>query len=307
MADSRLFPDRLETRDDLRDWVRAQLRLSSVLEQALFTAFDDVLSHQERLGRESKEEALRALVAGSMQRLDRVRDDVKSREATVSKITEYFEHLVDDLTRQTHRDSKTNLLNLRAFMDRVELSLRLGQTERWCALGLIDIASFKRLNDTLGHPAGDAVIQRVAQLLRREVRESDLVSYERRDHIDSPELHGRFGGDEFCFFLPSLASPSVAAAVAERFWQAVHQHDWPSDVSGLAVGAVDVDVGVVCFSFGSGDQRRENARFISEALLIHADTCMYEAKHEPSRHFALARVRLQGDALVACSDGGVAA
>ena len=85
-----------------------------------------------------------------------------------------------------------------------------------------------RLNDTLGHTAGDRVLERIADLLRSEVRSSDLLGYQ-PDAERPPALHARFGGDEFCFFLSDLDDAEVACAIGERFWYAVAEYDWVTE------------------------------------------------------------------------------
>ena len=69
-------------------------------------------------------------------------------------------------------------MNFRRFIEQVEAFLALEQRGRWCAIGLVDINSFKWYNDTLGHAAGDKIIDRVARLLREQVRSDDLIAQE---------------------------------------------------------------------------------------------------------------------------------
>ena len=113
-------------------------------------------------------------------------------------------------------------------MEHVEIALSVNREERWCALGVADITAFKALNDTLGHTAGDRVLERIADLLRSEVRSSDLLGYQ-PDAERPPALHARFGGDEFCFFLSDLDDAEVACAIGERFWYAVAEYDWVTE------------------------------------------------------------------------------
>ena len=98
--------------------------------------------------------------------------------ATVSSISKYFEELVADLTDRVHRDPKTRLMNFRRFIEQLEAFLALEQRGHWSAVGLVDIGSFKWYNDTLGHALGDRIIDRVARLLREQVRSDDLIAQE---------------------------------------------------------------------------------------------------------------------------------
>src|SRR6186713_2777044 len=193
-----------ESRSELHRWVHEHLRLSASQEHSLVDAIDNVFLQHERLWQESKQEAIQAISAGFGERMNRMREELNARDATVSSIAKYFEDLVADLTDRVHRDPKTRLMNFRRFIEQTEAFLALEQRGHWCAVGLVDIASFKRYNDTFGHAAGDRIIDRVARLLREQVRSDDLIAQEALDARASQELHARFGGDEFCFLIPEL-------------------------------------------------------------------------------------------------------
>src|SRR5687768_9244236 len=202
-----------ETRSELHQWVRDRLHLAVPQEQALLDAIDSVFLQHERLWQQSKHEAIQAVSAGFTERMNKMRDELSARDATVSSISKYFEELVADLTDRVHRDPKTRLMNFRRFIEQLEAFLALEQRGRWCAVGLVDITSFKSYNDTLGHALGDKIIDRVARLLREQIRADDLIAKE--SPKDSPErnsqeLHARFGGDEFCFLVPDLDHFSAA-------------------------------------------------------------------------------------------------
>src|SRR5687767_11406694 len=203
-----------ETRSELHHWVRERLPLSSAHEQALLDAIDNVYLQHERLWQRSKQEAIQAVSAGFTERLNRLRDELSARDATVSSISNYFEDLVADLTDRVHRDPKTRLMNFRRFIEQLEAFLALEQRGRWCAVGLVDITSFKWYNDMLVHAIGDKIIDRVARLLREQVRGEDLLAQEFMDQRGSQKLHARFGGDEFCFLIPDLDHFSAAWIVA---------------------------------------------------------------------------------------------
>src|SRR5437667_1369877 len=190
-----------QTRNELQQWVRERLRLPAALESALMAAIDAVFTRHERLWQESKQDAIQALSAGFADKMARVKHELSDKDATVSSISRYFEQLVADLTDKTHRDPKTKLMNFGRFSEQLESFLALEQRGKWCAVGLVDITGFKWYNDALGHAVGDRIIERVAQILREQVRSDDLLAQE-RPGIGSPhreDLHARFGGDEFCF------------------------------------------------------------------------------------------------------------
>src|SRR5262245_15354821 len=163
-----------DTRSELHKWVRERLHLSSSHEHALLDAIDHVFLQHERNWQESKQEAIRAVSAGFTERMNKLREELSARDATVSSISRYFEDLVADLTDRVHRDPKTRLMNFRRFIEQLEAFLALEQRGRWCAVGLVDIANFKTFNDTFGHQLGDRIIDRVARLLREQIRSDDL-------------------------------------------------------------------------------------------------------------------------------------
>ena len=281
-----------ETRSELHQWVRDRLRLGAGDEQALLDAMDRVFLQHEHLWQQSKQEAIQAVSAGFTERLNRMRQELTARDATVSSIAGYFENLVADLTDRVHRDPKTRLMNFRRFIEQLEAFLALEQRGRWCAVGLVDITSFKRYNDQLGHALGDTIIDRVARLLREQVRSDDLIAQEAKDARAAQELHARFGGDEFCFLIPDLDEFSAAWVIAERFREAVERYDWSAEDERLAETPVHVDVGVVCLLLGPVGERRPHARALAHELLARADQLMYEAKARASDHITPVRVRV---------------
>jgi PleD family two-component response regulator len=281
-----------QTRNELQNWVRGQLHLPSQLEAALLRAIDAVFTRHERLWQESKHEAIQALSAGFADKMARVKNELNARDATVSSISRYFEQLVADLTDKSNRDPKTKLMNFGRFTEQLESFLALEQRGRWCAVGLVDITGFKWYNDALGHAIGDQIIERVAHILREQVRSDDLLAQD-RPAAQQKDLHARFGGDEFCFLIPDLAEYHQAYAVAERFREAVERYDWSSEDHRLALQPIRVDVGVVCLWLGRVADRRFIARRLSSSLIQRADKLMYEAKGERASHIYMVRVRVE--------------
>jgi diguanylate cyclase (GGDEF)-like protein len=306
-ADDVPGPHQPQTRSDLLLWVRDNLHLSPQLETALLAAVDAVLSRQERLWQESKHEAVQALAAGFARKMSQVKEELSARDATVSSISRYFEQLVADLTDRSNRDPKTKLMNFTHFTEQLESFLALDQRGRWCAVGLVDIAGFKRYNDTLGHGVGDRIIERVANLLREQVRSDDLLARERRARPQPSDLHARLGGDEFCFLMQDLDDYHLAYAIAERFREAVERFTWGNEDSRLAAQPVRVDVGVVCLWLGPIAERRAVARKLTSALIQRADMLMYEAKGQRAQHIHLVRARIVGGELTEMGADEVAA
>jgi diguanylate cyclase (GGDEF)-like protein len=298
-----------QTRSELQSWVRDRLALAPALEESLLMAIDAVFSRHERLWQESKQDAITALSAGFADKMSHVQTELSAKDSTVSSISRYFEALVADLTDKSHRDPKTQLMNFGRFTEQLESFLALEQRGRWCAVGLVDITGFKWYNDALGHAVGDRIIERVAMLLREQVRSDDLLAQERlgprsEEQLGprSEDLHARFGGDEFCFLIPDLAACHQAHAVAERFREAVERFDWTIEDHRLAVQPVRVDVGVVCLWLGKVSDRRFIAKRLAGDLIQRADKLMYEAKTERASHIHLVRARLQNGGIADCLD-----
>jgi GGDEF domain-containing protein len=284
------------TTAELRAWVRRRFTLSAQREGELFRAIESVVANQRQLIEESKHEAIRALSEGFAAKLDRLQRQLSEKDVTVSNIARYFEDLVADLTEKSHRDPKTKLLNFDWFMERVESFLAVEQRVRWCAVGVVDITSFKWYNDTLGHALGDRIIERVARILADQIRSQDFLAVERS--VQARDLHARFGGDEFCFLVPDLPGCAEAANIAGRFKASVEGYDWRIEDEGLGEKPVGVDVGVVCLRLGPVAERRGVARKLASELIHRADTLMYEAKSQRSTHVHSAIVEVANGALV---------
>jgi diguanylate cyclase (GGDEF)-like protein len=248
------------------------------------------------------------LSAGFADKMAHVRTELSAKDATVSSISRYFEALVNDLTDKSHRDPKTKLMNFARFTEQLESFLALEQRGRWGAVGLVDITGFKWYNDALGHAVGDQIIERVAALLREQVRSDDLLAQERvttrtpEDEHRSKDLHARFGGDEFCFLIPDLAGCHQAHSIGERFREAVERYDWTLEDRRLSVQPVHVDVGVVCLWLGRVADRRFIARRLAADLIQRADKLMYEAKGERASHIYLLRAQIKNGVLAEMTD-----
>ena len=280
------------SRAELQVWVHEHLGLATSEETALNAAIDAVVTRQERLWQQSKDDAIKAVMEGFAERMTALKNALVERDETVANISHYFERLVGELTDKTRRDPKTKLMNFGRFMEQLESFLALEQRTRWCAVGLVDITGFKWYNDALGHAVGDRIIERVATILGEQIRSDDLIAQE-SGRGRPRDLHARLGGDEFCFLIPDLADYGVAWLIAERFRDAVERHDWPREDPRLEVHPVRVDVGVVCLLMGPVAERRQIARRLAKEMLDRADKLMYDAKGERASHAFTTRVRLE--------------
>ena len=116
-------------------------------------------------------------------------------------VVAYFDRATAELARQARQDPLTELLNHQAFSDELEAELARARRYGHClTLVVLDVDRFKEINDTLGHREGDAVLRRVADVLRETTRRSDLA--------------GRTGGDEFAVALVETDALAARAYVA---------------------------------------------------------------------------------------------
>lgn len=165
---------------------------------------------------------------------------------------EVQDRLVAALERQATLDGLTGLVNRRVFDAALERSLAR-PAHPGTALVLVDVDSFKSINDTYGHPVGDDVLVHLAGILRSHVRADDAVL-------------SRLGGDELAVLLPG-SSADVAARRAEELLQAVRST--PLRLPGGTLLSLSVSLGVAHVAAGSADLR---------ALYSTADSALYEAK-----------------------------
>jgi diguanylate cyclase (GGDEF)-like protein len=157
-----------------------------------------------------------------------------------------------DLWAEASRDVLTGAMTRRAFADHLSKAFGARQRQRagQASLILFDLDHFKRINDTLGHAAGDAVLRATARTVLGELRVEDSF--------------GRVGGEEFAV-LVSHADPVAAVDVAERLRRAIAAMAVPGH-PGLQVSA---SFGVVALS---------DAAPSPEALMEAADAALYAAK-----------------------------
>jgi diguanylate cyclase (GGDEF)-like protein len=124
------------------------------------------------------------------------------QQGQLSKANEDLQSKQRDLERLTRLDGLTGLYNRNTFVELTRLELDRAQRQgSSTAILLLDLDHFKRVNDTWGHPAGDAVLKNVATLLASTVRSTDLA--------------GRLGGEEFIILLPGT-SAAAARMLAEK-------------------------------------------------------------------------------------------
>ncbi|MDX2010920.1 MAG: diguanylate cyclase [Myxococcaceae bacterium] len=175
-------------------------------------------------------------------------------ERTVTERTRELQDANARLERLAVTDGLTGLFNHRRFQEALHSELlRCERHKRPLAVLMLDVDFFKKVNDSMGHPAGDELLRRLAEVLSKDLRQTDLIA--------------RYGGEEFAVLLPETTK-AEALQVGERMREAVEARinentTWPQRIT--------VSVGVATFP--------EDAKS-AEDLLEAADQALYVAKRQ---------------------------
>lgn len=175
------------------------------------------------------------------------------------------------LRQAAYFDSLTNLPNRRHFNEKAQLLLDVAKREgHILAILFVDIDNFKRINDSLGHTAGDLLLNKVASRLSVAIRQVDLLAI----GVTDSTFLSRLGGDEFTIVLNKIDSPESACVVAERLLArlatpiTIEDHEF----------VITPSIGIALFP-KDGDSL--------ETLLKHADTAMYNIKEAGKNGYLL--------------------
>jgi len=166
-----------------------------------------------------------------------------------------LDRLLKLLADRAEVDGLTGLGNRAAFNKR--WAEKVSEFQRYktpLSIAMVDADHFKRINDTYGHPAGDEVLQGVAQMLQNESRAADVVC--------------RYGGEEFAVIMPGTG-PREAAAVAERIRASIGAVSWPRHPESP-----------VTVSIGLAGTDTSAPGVTAEQWLELADRNLYTAKHQ---------------------------
>jgi diguanylate cyclase (GGDEF)-like protein len=202
----------------------------------------------------------------------RLEERVEERTLELREQISVREKIEAQLQHQVMHDPLTGLPNRLYLRDRVERAIAVMRRseERRFALLYLDVDRFKIINDSLGHLAGDQVLQEVARRLGECVREPDVVA--------------RLSGDEFALLLEDAPFPQTASKVAQRVLEAlkrpllVNEHELrPSASIGIAIG----------------DRRYQS----TDELLRDADIALYRAKSAGRQRFVMFDDSLQRNAM----------
>jgi diguanylate cyclase (GGDEF)-like protein len=172
--------------------------------------------------------------------------------------------LLSEIEKLATTDALTGLANRRAFEAALERTVALARRKREpLTLVVVDVDRFKSVNDTHGHPMGDAVLQRLAAVLRSACRETDVAA--------------RFGGEEFALVLPAT-DVAGGRVVAERLRAAAEADVGPVRYT--------VSVGVAVLGTHGSDRH---------GLLAAADAALYRAKRRGRNRVVVATARKAAD------------
>lgn len=171
------------------------------------------------------------------------------------------------LEKQATIDELTHLLNRRGFINALKDRLRFHRrTNMMASLLFIDLDHFKKINDSMGHDAGDELLEKVSEILRKMVRETDII--------------GRFGGDEFVVGLLDIKSPEDAAIVSNKIIKEVSK---PFIIKDTEV-FIGTSIGIALFPDDA-----ENLGM----LIKNGDSAMYQAKKSGKNCYAFYETKME--------------
>ena len=221
------------------------------LHVVLATGQQQTFEFQTDSGRKSSEVRLVAQPNGNVLVIIR---DVSQRHQAEERIR----HLA-------YFDGVTGLPNRQLFVRELRRAMRQAKRlDRLVAVLYVDLDRFKRINDTLGHSVGDALLKSVAQRLSEGIRSSDFVAKAAGGEEMAVQL-ARLGGDEFVALLTDLEEHSQISTVVERIRESLTA---PFSYEGRQF-VITPSIGVAIYPENGSDV---------ETLLMHADTAMYQAK-----------------------------
>lgn len=186
---------------------------------------------------------------------------------------------IEQIYELAYVDRTTQLPNREFF--RKELTRAIRRAVRHKVTGgllFVDLDGFKRVNDTHGHDAGDAILSQFSERLANVLRAEDLIAFKAMNAMETEDgdtenanknkqMLARLGGDEFTVLLSEIREPTDAATVSQRIIEAVSE---PFDINGAKIN-IGASVGIAIFPRDGSDY---------QTILKSADMAMYQAKEE---------------------------
>lgn len=187
--------------------------------------------------------------------------ELKARLKTARRIIELEDNLIKArrrLSRLAMTDSLTGVWNRRKFLSLLNEELNRSRRDgRFLGLLMMDVDNFKEINDRYGHPAGDAVLKQLAQLIRRNLRNYDRMA--------------RYGGDEFILLLPG-SDLRGTGAVAGRLLDLIRRNKFRTGTGEAAAVSISFGGTAVCPAPEQGID--------PDSLIKTADRALYQAKRD---------------------------
>ena len=184
--------------------------------------------------------------------------DLKVLNILTAKIAVALDNirLLADLNLLTVTDPMTQIFNYRRFLESLEREMSRGKREaKFLSIAMMDIDHFKTVNDTLGHLEGDSLLRTFGEILKKQLRETDIIC--------------RYAGDEFCIVFPETTADGAKNA-AEKIRKVVERYPFKLPVT-LSVGIAQFKTGMTVKDF-----------------IQQADQALYQAKKE-GRNRVIAR------------------
>ena len=205
-----------------------------------------------------------------------------SMHGTTQDITE--RKRAEEQIRQLGRyDSLTGLPNRQVFKEQLGHAVaRADRTGQALVMLSLDLDRFKRINDTLGHEAGDLLLKEVASRLNKSLRQTDYVA--RHDSNAAAHHVARQGGDEFTVLLSELSEAQEATKVARRILDALSQ---PFNLGGSEI-MMSASIGIAVYRLDGND---------ADSLLKNADAAMYYAKEQGKNNYQYYNDKMNTSAL----------
>ncbi|MFD2231208.1 EAL domain-containing protein [Alkalimarinus sediminis] len=213
-------------------------------------------------------------------KVDERTEQLSRRNQELNQAVQQVTQAKDRMRKLAYYDSLTSLPNRQLFTEQLELLLKISKREKSnIALLFLDLDNFKRINDSLGHTAGDMLLREVGARLSNCVRESDLISqyFDGESKIDV----SRLGGDEFTVVLNKLDEAKTAGVVAERLLESLQA---PMLIEGHEI-VITPSIGIAIAP--------QDATSVKD-LLKRADTAMYHAKTSGKNSFSFYSSAMKG-------------
>jgi diguanylate cyclase (GGDEF)-like protein len=191
-------------------------------------------------------------------------DEIGELATTFREMGKNLNHYHEQVRYIAYHDSLTGLPNRKMFKDYLtRVAAESQRNMQTLAILFLDLDNFKRINDTMGHQAGDKLLKAFADRLSSRLRETDMLAHPVNDH--SGELVARLAGDEFIILLQDTLGPGDAQKVAIRIIGSLSE---PFIVNQQEIH-ISTSIGIALFPT-DGDDGNE--------LLKNADIAMYSAK-----------------------------